>query len=230
VSMAPGRLTTMCAYAGAAVVGAVAAVVSFGHLRSVALSAGEGELAAALLPVSVDGLLISAAAVMVADKQAKRTPRMSARVAFGIGCIATVAGNVASATPTPLGWAVAAWAPLALLLVTEMLVRRGRALDSEAAGQGSPVEAADVTGTAVVSSGAAAEPSGTAASGPTGTNDTDTTTPARETATRTGMTSTEKITAALVRQPDASVTDLVRLTSLSERTVRRRLPAARNGA
>jgi hypothetical protein len=114
------------AYTGAGVVGAVAAVVSFGHLRSLALGAGESPLAAALLPISVDGLLVSAASVMWLDSTAGRRARLSARVAFGAGCAATVAGNVASARPTVTGWLVAAWAPLALLLVTEMLARRGR--------------------------------------------------------------------------------------------------------
>ena len=118
--------TRLAAFGGAAVVGGVAAVVSFGHLRAVALAAGEGHLAATLLPVSVDGLLVSAAGVMVADRQAGRRARTSARVSFAAGCAATVGGNLASAAPTPLGWAVASWAPLALLLVTEMLVRHGR--------------------------------------------------------------------------------------------------------
>jgi hypothetical protein len=118
--------TRAYAYTGAGVVGAVAAVVSFGHLRSLALGAGESPLAAALLPISVDGLLVSAASVMWLDAQAGRRARLSARVAFGAGCAATVAGNVASARPTVTGWLVAAWAPLALLLVTEMLARRGR--------------------------------------------------------------------------------------------------------
>lgn len=116
----------VAAYGGAAVVGTVAAVVSFGHLRAVALAAGENATAATLLPVSVDGLLMASAGVMVLDWRAGRRSRPAARWAFAVGCAATLAGNVASATPTPLGWAVAGWAPLALLAVTEMLVRGGQ--------------------------------------------------------------------------------------------------------
>ena len=125
------NLARLAAYGGAAVVGGVAAVVSFGHLRAVAMAAGEEPVAATLLPVSVDGLLVSAAGVMVADRRAGRRARASARVAFAAGCVATVAGNLASASPTPLGWAVAAWAPVALLLVTEMLVRHGHVRPAE---------------------------------------------------------------------------------------------------
>ncbi|MGH3679308.1 MAG: DUF2637 domain-containing protein [Natronosporangium sp.] len=120
------NLTKLYAYGGAGVVGAVAAVVSFGHLRHLALAAGESAVAAALLPISVDGLLVAAAAMMWSDSRSGLRARLSARVAFGTGCAATVAGNVASARPTVTGWLVAAWAPLALLLVTEMLARRGR--------------------------------------------------------------------------------------------------------
>jgi hypothetical protein len=189
------NVTKLAAYSGAAVVGAVAAVVSFGHLRHLALSAGEASLAAGLLPISVDGLLASSAAVMVADKQAGRRPRTSARVSFGAGCVATVAGNIGAASPTPVGWLVAAWAPLALLLVTEMLARTG-------------------TEPATRQNGVSATQSQDQGGTPTRVR----TKPARK---PTG----ERVAAAMARTPSATPAELAVRLRLSERTVHRYLPA-----
>ncbi len=53
------------------------------------------------------------------------------RIAFAIGTLATIAANVAGAHPTLAGRAVAAWPALALLLVVEMLSRKGRQIAGE---------------------------------------------------------------------------------------------------
>jgi hypothetical protein len=188
------NVTKLAAYGGAAVVGAVAAVVSFGHLRHLALTAGEAPLAAALLPISVDGLLASAAAVMVADKQAGARPRMSARVAFGAGCVATVGGNIGAAAPTPVGWLVAAWAPLALLLVTEMLARTG-----------SKPPTSVKTRRANLSQDQALTP-----------------TPGR--AKRPRKSTGERVQAARARTPGATPAELAARLGVSERTVQRHWP------
>ncbi len=63
----------------------------------VALRFGERPEVAYVLPISVDGMLIVASAVMVDDKRAGRSVRWSARIAFIVGVAASVAANIAAA-------------------------------------------------------------------------------------------------------------------------------------
>ena len=55
-------------WVGTGVVAAVAAVVSYGHMRDLLLSYGETALVAHLLPLSVDGLLLVASLALAAPK------------------------------------------------------------------------------------------------------------------------------------------------------------------
>lgn len=58
-------------YAGLGVVAAVAAVVSYGHQRSLLLGYGESTLNATILPLAVDGLLTISATALIAMKGEK---------------------------------------------------------------------------------------------------------------------------------------------------------------
>ena len=120
-------LTRFTRNASAAVVAGIAGYASFWHQVAVALAAGERSEIAHVIPLSVDGMLVVASVVMVDDRQRGLAPRWSARIAFAIGTTATIAANIAGAHPTLLGRAVAAWPALALLLVVEMLSRKGKA-------------------------------------------------------------------------------------------------------
>ena len=115
----------------AAVVAGIAGYASYWHQVAVASWAGERAEIAHIIPLSVDGMLVVASIVMVDDRQQGRKPRWSARIAFAVGTLATIAANVAGAHPTVLGRAVAAWPALALLLVVEMLSRKGKQIDGE---------------------------------------------------------------------------------------------------
>lgn len=117
---------TVVSRLAAAVVAAVAGIISYGHIRHVAIGAGETELSALLLPVGIDGLIIVATLAMLADKRAGLQPRMSARVALGFGIAATVAFNIASAAPTWSARAVAVVPAVSFLLAVEVLARSGR--------------------------------------------------------------------------------------------------------
>jgi hypothetical protein len=108
------------------VVAAVAGIISYGHIRSVALSVGESDVAAALLPIGTDGLLVVAALAMLEDSRAGRVPRTSARFALGFGIAATIAGNIASAEPTWTARAVAAVPAISFLIAVEVLSRTGK--------------------------------------------------------------------------------------------------------
>lgn len=134
--MNPTRVTST---AGAAAVAGIAAWSSWSHMVGVALHVGERPEVAYLLPLSVDGLLIVASAAMVDDKRSGRAPRWSARVAFAVGVLASLTANVAHAQPTWGARAVAAWPALALLLVVELLSRRGRAVAHTGQASAEPV-------------------------------------------------------------------------------------------
>lgn len=85
-------------------VGLVAAAASYGHMLELARAAGEPEMIAWILPLSVDGLVVAA---LLAG------PRGRWWLAGALA--ASVAANIASADPTVIGRLVAAWPPVALL-------------------------------------------------------------------------------------------------------------------
>lgn len=130
-------------WTGLAVVAVVAAVVSYRHLAALALSVGEDRVNAAILPLSVDGLMVVAGLVLYADARVGRRGRVLPWLALLAGVGASVAGNVAAAEPTMAGRAVAAWAPVALALSVELVLRhvrrRGVAGDDTAATPTTPV-------------------------------------------------------------------------------------------
>jgi len=110
----------------AGVVATIAAWSSYSHMVHVALRFGERAEVAYVLPLSVDGMLVVASAAMVDDKRSGRTVRWSARAAFVVGVVASIAANVTAAHPSVGARIVAGWPALALLLVVEMLSRSGR--------------------------------------------------------------------------------------------------------
>lgn len=112
------------------IVGGVAAVNSYEHMRDVALLGHQAELLASTLPLSVDGLLVIASLAMAEDKANGRQPRGWARFAFWFGAIVSLAANIASTAVhhgDVLSIGVAAWPPIALLIAVEIMARPGRA-------------------------------------------------------------------------------------------------------
>lgn len=63
-----GKRWTAARYLGAGAVAAVAAAVSYEHQRELALSVGESVLAATILPLAVDGLVLVCATALLAMK------------------------------------------------------------------------------------------------------------------------------------------------------------------
>ena len=120
------------AYASAAVVAAVAAVVSFEHMRYVGRVAGE-EWRSWLIPLSVDGQLISATLVAwFARKQGRGIPGITL-ASLVLGLWASVGANIVAALlagseALPESWewlpvAVGVWPPVALALAFESVLR-----------------------------------------------------------------------------------------------------------
>ena len=111
------------------VLAAVAAYMSYGHLRAVAQ--GQGEDAAALFPISVDGLIVAASLVLLARRRSGLPGGALPWAGLLLGVLATIAGNVASAEPTTVARLVAAWPPVAFALSYEYLLTLLRPADRE---------------------------------------------------------------------------------------------------
>jgi len=120
---------------GVSVVALTAAVISFSHMRQLAIEAGESELASWLLPVSIDGAIVAAVSVILADSRAGRRPAGLTWLLLALGLAGSLAANIASAESTVTARAVAAWPPVALALGIEVLagLARGRDAASPAA-------------------------------------------------------------------------------------------------
>jgi hypothetical protein len=131
-------------------IGSVAAVAAWGsyrHMLDVATIGGQPIEIAATLPLSVDGMLLAATLAMADDKANGRQPRPWARFAFWLGATISVAANISSTVvhngPNPLSIGVAAWAPIALLVVTEIMARPGKPnAEEEQASTEQPAKAA----------------------------------------------------------------------------------------
>lgn len=114
------------------VVAVPAAVNSYAHMRDLAILGHQAELLASILPLSIDGLLVIASLAMAEDKAQNRHPRLWARFGFWFGAVISLVANVASTAVhhgDPLSIGVAAWPPLVLLIVTEIMARPGKPKD-----------------------------------------------------------------------------------------------------
>lgn len=121
--------------ASAATVAGIAAIASYSHMRHLALDYGQDPLIAALMPISVDGMLITATTALVDGRRRKA----SAWLAFLTGVAASITANVLAAPDSAIARAISAWPAVALLLVVEVLARSGRsvpAVQDEAAEAG----------------------------------------------------------------------------------------------
>ncbi|MFU8854491.1 DUF2637 domain-containing protein [Micromonospora sp. SL1-18] len=126
------NLNRVTSTVGASAVAGIAAWSSWSHMVATALRYGERPEVAYVLPLSVDGLLVVASAALVDDKRAGKRPRMSARVAFALGVVASLAANMAHAQPNTGARIISAWPAIALLAVVELMSRSGRQVKSEA--------------------------------------------------------------------------------------------------
>ena len=75
------------------IVAAIAAVVSYIHIENLALSHGQGHLAALLLPISVDGMISAASLALLYAARAGLPSPWLGRLMLGLGVAATVAAK-----------------------------------------------------------------------------------------------------------------------------------------
>ena len=118
-------------------VAAVAAIVSFAHMREVAARAGE-QWRAWLLPLSVDGLVVAASMVLLTRRRAGLPGGRLAWCALLGGVGASLAANVAAAEPTATARVVAAWPALAFAVAFELLLQQRRITAAGAVGENPP--------------------------------------------------------------------------------------------
>ena len=135
--VAPGWATRATTVGAVLVVAAVAAVVSFAHMWTVADRAGE-QWRAYLLPLSVDGLVVAGSMVLLTRRRAGLPGGRLAWCALLGGVGASLAANVAAAEPTATARVVAAWPALAFAVAFELLLQQRRVPVVEPAAEDPP--------------------------------------------------------------------------------------------
>lgn len=111
----------------------IAGVVSFGHMHELARTAGENQFTAALIPFSVDGMILASSLSLLVDSRSGRRGGALPWTLLILGSVASLAANVAAATPTVEGRVIAAWPSFALMGAYELLMRQIRSVAEVAA-------------------------------------------------------------------------------------------------
>lgn len=107
-------------------VAAIAAVVSFRHMHELALSHGESPLTAALIPLSVNGTVVSSSMALLLENRYGRRSGVLPWTLLITASLASLAANVVVAEPTLIGRVIAAWPSFALVGAYEILMRQIR--------------------------------------------------------------------------------------------------------
>ncbi|WP_405087594.1 DUF2637 domain-containing protein [Microbispora sp. NBC_01389] len=124
------RRTTI---AGVALLALIAAVVSFRHMHELCLRHAEDHLAAVLIPLAVDGLIVVASmSILLATRYGSRGGVL-AWTLLVVGILASLGANVAIAEPSLIGRVIAAWPSLALIGSYELLMSQIRRYTGEQA-------------------------------------------------------------------------------------------------
>ncbi len=101
--MTADRLIRAAAAAAVLLVAAIAAVVSYQHLYHLAITHGETRLDAALLPLSIDGTVVTGSFLMLRSARLGIGTPWLARIMLTVAVAMTIVANVA------FGWAAGAW-------------------------------------------------------------------------------------------------------------------------
>ncbi|GIH73439.1 DUF2637 domain-containing protein [Sphaerimonospora thailandensis] len=119
--------------AGVFLLAAIAAVVSFRHMHELCLRHGEDHLAAVLIPLAVDGLIVVASmSILLANWYGSRGGLLAWSLLV-VGSLASLGANVAVAEPSLIGRIIAAWPSLALIGSYELLMAQIRRFAGERA-------------------------------------------------------------------------------------------------
>ncbi|HEV8279790.1 MAG TPA: DUF2637 domain-containing protein [Streptosporangiaceae bacterium] len=108
-------------------VAAIAAVVSYMHVATLALDYGQPPLAAYLLPLSIDGMVATSSLVLLRSARAAVSAPWLARAGLVLAVAATLAANVASGAAA--GWPgalLAGWPAVAFVVSAETAISMSR--------------------------------------------------------------------------------------------------------
>ena len=182
-------------------VAAIAAVVSYLHVASLAIRYGQPPLAAYLLPISIDGLVATSSLVMLRAARTNVSAPWLARGGLVLAVVATLACNVAYGLPH--GWPgalLSGWPAVAFIVAAEMAISMTRRRPVKVAASGQEDKKPD------------------------------TKRPRRPAKGRTSGADTKAaVVTALAADPDMTTGQLAAMTRLSDRAVRR-VRAGLNGA
>lgn len=123
-------LLTVGTRAAVAVVAVVAGLLSYSHIRNLAIAAGSG-WEADILPLSLDGLVAACTFTLVHDRRTGRGGNPLAWAGIVVGLIGSVAANVIAVDPSIVDLRVvaqvlAAFPPLALAVSAHLLVQTSK--------------------------------------------------------------------------------------------------------
>jgi Protein of unknown function (DUF2637) len=95
-------------------------------MHALTLAHGESALTAALIPLSVDGMIVASSMTLLVDSRRGRAGGLLPWLLLAVGSAASLAANVAVAEATCYGRAIAAWPSFALIGAYELLMRQLR--------------------------------------------------------------------------------------------------------
>ncbi|MET9251490.1 DUF2637 domain-containing protein [Nonomuraea sp. NPDC003709] len=112
--------------AAVAILAGIAAFVSYRHMHELAIRHGEEAWSAALVPLSVDGMIVaSSMSILYASRHGKRGSPLAWTLLI-VGSLASLGANVTVADPSTIARIVAAWPSFALIGAYEMLMGQVR--------------------------------------------------------------------------------------------------------
>jgi hypothetical protein len=120
------RMIRWTTIASVIVLAAIAAIVSYKHTYLLVRRYGETPWTAALLPVSVDGMIAVSSMSLLLDSRYGRRSGALPWALLIIGSTASLAANVAVAEPSAVGRLIAGWPSCALIGSYELLMRQIR--------------------------------------------------------------------------------------------------------
>lgn len=140
---APGDWYRRATTGAVLLVAGIAATVSFVHIEHLARVHGQTPLAAALLPVSIDGTVAAASMVMLRSARAGSGSPGLARFMLVLSVAATLACNVAYGLPYGVtGALISGWPAIAFIGSAEMAIGSARRTARRAAAAPVPVKRA----------------------------------------------------------------------------------------
>ncbi|WP_236003345.1 DUF2637 domain-containing protein [Nonomuraea antri] len=126
VSRSPEKWIWGVTTASVLLVALIAAVVSFRHMHELALQHGEDRLAAALIPLAVDGTIVAASMSLLLASRSGARGGVLPWTMLVLGSLASLGANIAVAEPSLIGRVIAGWPSFALIGAYEMLMTQIR--------------------------------------------------------------------------------------------------------